>query len=25
MNEYDELWNAIRRSPFMGVYIGELY
>lgn len=25
MNEYDELWNAIRHSPFMGVYIGELY
>ena len=25
MDEYDQLWDAIWRSPFMGVYIGELY
>lgn len=25
MDQYDELWNAIARSPFMRVYIGELY
>lgn len=25
MDEYDQLWALIQRSPFMGVYIGELY
>lgn len=25
MTDYDELWAAIHRSPFMGVYISELY
>ena len=25
MDQYEELWNAIACSPFMGVYIGELY
>lgn len=25
MDEYDELWDRIEKSPFMGVYIAELY
>ncbi len=25
MDEYDRMWQAIQRSPFMGVYISELY
>src|SRR5712664_2369848 len=25
MDEYDRMWQAIQRSPFVGVYISEMY